>query len=78
MPIAEYVARDLLAWYDITPYKSPSDYVWTTGANRAGAKGGKQPVWLSTVMKDHIQPMARKLGITKNVSWHFATHFLRF
>ena len=30
MPIDEYVALDLLAWYDITPYKSPSDYVWAS------------------------------------------------
>jgi hypothetical protein len=38
MPIDEYVARDFLAWYDISPYKSPSDYVWATDANRAGGK----------------------------------------
>jgi hypothetical protein len=63
MPIDEYVARDLLTWHDVTPYKNPSDYVWATDANRAGANRGKQPVWLSTVMRDHIQPMARKLGV---------------
>jgi integrase len=74
MPIDEYVARDLLAWYDLTPYKNPSDYVWATDANRAGAKRGKQPVWLSTVMRDYIQPMARKLGITKKISWHTFRH----
>jgi integrase len=27
MPIDEYVAHDLLEWYDLTPYKKPSDYV---------------------------------------------------
>jgi integrase len=74
MPIDEYVARDLLTWYDITPYRSPSDYVWATDANRAGPKRGKQPVWLSTVMRDHIQPAARKLGITKKISWHTFRH----
>ena len=74
MPIDEFVARDLLAWYDMTPYKSPSDYVWATDANRAGAKRGKQPVWLSTVMRDHIQPTARKLDITKKISWHTFRH----
>jgi hypothetical protein len=47
MPIDEYVAHDLLAWYEVTPYKKPSDYVWATDANRAGAKRRKQPVWLS-------------------------------
>ena len=74
MPIDEYVARDLLARYEVTPYKKPSDYVWATDANRAGAKRGKQPVWLSTVMRDHIQPVARRLGINKKMSWHTFRH----
>jgi integrase len=74
MPIDEYVARDLMAWYEVTPYKKTSDYVWATDANRAGAKRGKQPVWLSTVMRDHIQPVARKLGINKKLSWHTFRH----
>ena len=64
----------LLAWHAVTPYKKPSDYVWATDANRAGVKRGKQPVWLSTVMRDYIQPMARKLGIQKKVSWHTFRH----
>jgi len=74
MPMDEYVAHDLLAWYEVTPYKDPSDYVWATDANRAGAKRGKQPVWLSTVMRDYIQPAARKLGINKKMSWHTFRH----
>jgi integrase len=74
MPIDEYVAGDLLAWCEITPYKQLSDYLWTSNANRAGAKRGKQPVWLSTVMRWHIQPVARKLGITKKISWHTFRH----
>jgi hypothetical protein len=50
MPIDEFVARELLARYEITPYKKPSDFVWATDANRAGSKRGKQPFRLSTVM----------------------------
>ncbi len=74
MPIDEFVAREVLAWHAVTPYKKASDYVWATDANRAGAKRGKQPVWLSAVMRDYIQPMARKLGIQKKVSWHTFRH----
>jgi integrase len=74
MPIDEFVARELLAWHAVTPYKKPSDYVWATDANRAGDNRGKQPVWLSTVMRDYIQPMARKLGIEKKMSWHTFRH----
>jgi integrase len=74
MPIDEYVASDLLAWYAVTPYKEPFHYVWATDAKRAGTKRGKQPVWLSTVMRYHIQPVAQKLGITKKMSWHTFRH----
>jgi integrase len=74
MPIDQYIARDLLAWHELTPYKRPSDYLWATDANRAGTKRGKQPVWLSTVMRDHIQPIARRLGIEKRVGWHTFRH----
>lgn len=74
MPIDEVVARELLAQCAVTPYKKPCDYVWATDANRAGAKRGKQPVWLSTVMRDYIQPAARNLGINKRMSWHTFRH----
>jgi integrase len=74
MPIDEYVAQDLLAWFEVTPYKKSSDYVWATDANRAGAKRGKQPVWLGAVMRDYIQPMVRNLGIDKKMSWHTFRH----
>ena len=60
MPIDEYVAQDLLAWYEKTPYRAPSDFVWATNAGRAGLKRGKQPVWLSTIMRYHVQPVARR------------------
>jgi hypothetical protein len=46
----------------------------STDANRAGAKRGKQPVWLSAVMRDYIQPAARKVGINKKMSWHTFRH----
>jgi hypothetical protein len=56
MPIDEYVAHDLLAWYDLTPYKKPSIMYGPLMPTALGAKRGKQPVWLSTVMRDYIQP----------------------
>jgi transposase len=69
-----HITHDLLAWYEVTPYKKPSDYVWATDANRAGSKRGKQPVSLSTVMRNYIQPATRKLGIKKKMSWHTFRH----
>ena len=32
------------------------------------------PVWLSTAMRDHIQPLARRLGINKRIGWHTFRH----
>ncbi len=74
MLIDECTARDLLEWYEQTPYKKPSDWVFATNSRRAGAKRGKQPLWLSTVMRYHIQPTARKVGILKKISWHTFRH----
>jgi len=54
-------------------YKRPSDFLWAADANCA-AKRGKQPVWLSTVMRDHIQPVVKQLGIKKRIGWHTFRH----
>jgi integrase len=70
VPIDEYTARDLLAWYRQTPYREPEDWVFATDSARAGKKRGKQPLWLSKIMQYHIQPLVRKLGINKHVGWH--------
>jgi integrase len=70
IPIDPFIAEDLLAWYRTTKYSRPEDYVFATDAPRAGEKRGKQPVWLSKVMSYHIQPAAKRLGITKRIGWH--------
>jgi integrase len=70
VPMDEYIAADLVEWYRHTPYHAPSDWVFATTSNRAGAKRGKQPLWLCKVMGYHIQPIARKLGIQKRIGWH--------
>ena len=46
------------------------DYAFASDSRRAGKKRGKQPLWLSTVMRYHIQPVVKRLGIHKRVSWH--------
>jgi integrase len=70
VPIDEYIAADLMEWYRETPYRAPTDWVFAADSNRPGRKRGKQPIWLCTVMSYHIQPIAKKLGITKRISWH--------
>ena len=74
VPLDEHTAESLLAWYQETPYREPADWVFASDSNRAGDRRGKQPLWLSTVMRYHIQPVVRQLGITKRVSWHTFRH----
>ena len=74
VPIDPYVAEDLLDWRRTTKYASPEDYVFATDAARAGAKRGKQPLWLAKVMQYHIQPAAHRVGIKKQIAWHSFRH----
>ncbi len=74
VPIDNYTAKDLLAWYRVTRYRLPEDWVFATDSARAGEKRGKQPLWLSKVMQYHIQPLVERLGIRKRVSWHTFRH----
>lgn len=69
VPLDEYTAQDLLAWYQLTPYHQPNDWVFASNSKRAGHNRGKQPLWLQTIMRYH-QPVIQRLGINKRVSWH--------
>ena len=51
IPLDEYTAQDLLAWFQQTMYRDPQDYVFATNSSRAGKKRGKHPLWLSTIMR---------------------------
>ena len=70
VPRNAYTAEDLLTWYRHTRYHNPEDWVFASDSSRAGKKRGKQPLWLQTVMRYHIQPVVKTLGINKRVSWH--------
>jgi len=70
VPLDEYTAQDLQEWHRLTPYREPEDWIFASDSSRAGKKRGKQPLWLSTIMRYHIQPVIKRLGIDKRVSWH--------
>jgi integrase len=73
LPLDDFLIEELLAWYRITPYKSPEDWVFTSDSARAGAKRGRQPYWPSSIMRRFIQPVGRRLGIG-NIGWHTFRH----
>jgi integrase len=70
VPLDEYSVQDLKDWYRETPYRDPEDWIFASNSRRAGKKRGKQPLWLSSIMRYHIQPVVKELGIIKRVSWH--------
>ena len=41
MPIDAYTAEDLLAWYRITPYRNPDDWVFASDSPKLGPERGK-------------------------------------
>ena len=73
VPLDDFMIEELLAWYNITLYKKPEDWVFASDSPRAGLKRGKQPYWPSTIMRHFIQPAAKKLGI-RNLNWHTFRH----
>src|ERR1700723_2678244 len=64
-----YMAEDLLRWRRQSVYASDDDYVFASETMR-----GKQPYWPDNLMKRHIQPVAKAIGIHKEVGWHTFRH----
>ena len=73
VPLDDFMIEELVAWYNITPYQKPEDWVFASDSPRAGLKRGKQPYWPSTIMRHFIQPVATKLGI-RHMNWHTFRH----
>jgi integrase len=64
-----YMAEDLLRWRRQSTYTSDDHYVFASETMR-----GKQPYWPDNLMKRHIRPGARALGINNSVGWHTFRH----
>jgi hypothetical protein len=66
---APSIARALSAWRQESTYTGPDDWVWASPH-----RNGKQPLWLSTIMRYYIQPAVQGAGIQKKVGWHTFRH----
>lgn len=73
VPLDDFMIEELLAWYNLSPYKKPDDWVFASDSPRAGAKRGKQPYWPSTILRHFIQPVAKRVGIA-DIGWHTFRH----
>jgi integrase len=69
VPMDSYMAEDLLRWRRQSVYASDDDYVFASETMR-----GKQPYWPDNLMKRHIQPVAKAIGIHKKIGWHTFRH----
>jgi integrase len=66
--INDNIVSALLAWRQESVYTAPDDWVWASPHRK-----GKQPLWLSTIMRCHIQPAAKRAG-QKTIGWHTFRH----
>ena len=65
VPLHPYQLADLRAWRAIAPYPGDGDWIFASHRNR-----GSKPYWPHMILKRHIQPLAKKLGIEKRIGWH--------
>ena len=65
----ENIAQALIAWRQESTHTAPADWVWASTQ-----MAGKQPLWLSTIMRYYIQPAALRVGINKKIGWHTFRH----
>src|SRR3984885_6303485 len=69
VPMDSYMAEDLLRWRRQSVYASDDHYVFASETMR-----GKQPYLPDNLMKRHIQPLAKAIGIHKKIGWHTFRH----
>jgi len=65
VPMDGALATALLEWSGQTPYSHPGDWVFASPK-----MNGKQPYWPETLLKCYVQPIAKRLSITKKIGWH--------
>jgi integrase len=70
IPLDEYTAQDLLAWFQQTLYRSPEDYVFRDQQQPGGKEAQKATIMVVNNHAPLHQPVVKKLGIHKRVTWH--------
>jgi integrase len=65
VPLHDHLISSLRSWNGRTPYRTPESWVFASPQNR-----GKKAYWGQQLLRHHIRPVAKKLGITKRIGWH--------
>lgn len=69
VPAHDDLVEALQQWRGQTSYKSPEDWLFASPAHQ-----GRWPYLAQQIMRLHILPVARKLGINKRIGWHTFRH----
>src|SRR6266436_456451 len=69
VPAHDDLVEALQQWHGQTSYKSPENWVFASPVNQ-----GRWSYLAQQIMRRHILPVARKLGITKRIGWHTFRH----
>jgi integrase len=69
VPIHEHLVEALHEWHGKTPYRGPESWIFASPVNQ-----GRWPYLAQEIMRHHIRPAARKLGISKRIGWHTFRH----
>jgi integrase len=65
VPLDEIVIEELLEWHPVCGYPKPEDWVFASHQTF-----GKMPMWPDSLRRKILQPVARKVGIKKQIGWH--------
>ncbi len=68
LSLPEDVLELLREWRSVTPYTADDDWVFASPYTK-----GKRPFWANQLLRDHIQPLALKIGLPK-IGWHSFRH----
>ena len=71
VPLPNLVVEELKHWRKTSLYKADEDFVFPSVA-----KDGTQPLTPDLILKRHIRPALKRLGITKRIGWHSFRHGL--
>jgi len=69
VPLDSCLAKALHGWRRRTRFRGPDDWVFASPHTR-----GSKPYRGQPLMRYHIQPAARRIGITKRIGWHTFRH----
>lgn len=65
LPMSSELVEALTGWRKQTSYAKPSDWVFASPQSF-----GKLPYWPDMLLRRHILPAAKRLGIHKRIGWH--------